>query len=422
MFETARPFLLSLALGLVIGIERERALGERAPTLPIGSRTFTLLALLGTLTAHVGQPLVAAVLAAFAGAIILAAYLQSGAMHGAHALGATTEVAAMATFGLGYLAHSDLTLAAMLGVIVLAVLALKPRIHEFAHAGLNPREVAAALGFLVIAFVVLPLLPNETVDAWNLVNPFRLWMLFVLIAGIGFGGYIAVRALGPAQGLAAAGFCAGLVSSTVATLTLSRRGRQEAGLAGPLATGIVLANVASAAAQIAVVAVAFPAMTAAALIVIGAPTVTGLVGSLAAVAWMDRTRREEPAGTQFGIENPLGLRSAALLAAALALFLVAASAAARWLGTAGVLGVAVIGGTTDVHAVTLAMSTLAAAGSIPVPEAIRAILVAFLCNMVVKLAIVGWAGGRKLFLPVAPPLLSMMAAGVAAYLIYIAAT
>ena len=127
---------------------------------------------------------------------------------------------------------------------------LKPRIHAFAHEGLNDQEVKAALTFLVIALVVLPLLPNRTVDPWGIANPSRLWLLFVLIAGVGFAGYIAVRALGPARGLATAGFFAGLVSSTAATLSLSQRAKAQPEFAGPFATGIVLANVASAIAQV----------------------------------------------------------------------------------------------------------------------------------------------------------------------------
>ena len=97
----------------------------------------------------------------------------------------------------------------------------------------------STLIFLVIALVVLPLLPNRTIDPWDIANPSKLWLMFVLIAGVGFAGYIAVRALGPARGLAIAGFFAGLASSTAATFSLSQRAKAQPQFAGPFATGIV---------------------------------------------------------------------------------------------------------------------------------------------------------------------------------------
>src|SRR5262245_51483791 len=156
MFDVAKPFLLSLALGLLVGIERERSVAQEVRGTAFGARTLALVALLGTLAAHLGAP-VAIVLAAFVAALTVAAYLRPS-KDGHHDAGTTTEVAAFLTFTLGWLAHQELRLAAMLGVIVLLVLWLKPTIHAFAHEGLSNQEVNAALVFLVIALVVLPLL------------------------------------------------------------------------------------------------------------------------------------------------------------------------------------------------------------------------------------------------------------------------
>lgn len=413
MFETARPFLLSLAIGLVIGIERERAWMTKSGAVATGARTFTLLALLGTLAAHLEAPGIAVVIAAFVGVLVVAVYLHPAGAS-TQGVGATTEVAAMMTFALGYLAHEELLLTAMLAVITVGVLALKARIHEFAHEGLAPREVSAALSFLVIAFVVLPLLPDRAVDPWGLGNPFRLWLLFVLIAGMGFGGYIAVRALGPERGLAAAGFFAGLVSSTAATLSFARRARDEQALAGPLAVAIVLANVASAAAQILVAGIAYGAMTTPVFAVVGAAVLVGAVGALAARAVLAR-RREAVAPAHVGLESPLSLQASAKIAAGLAAFLVVIGVASRTMGSSGALAASALGGTVDVHAVTLGVATLAKAGSLSIREALLAILVAFLCNMAVKLGLVAWAGGRRLLLLAAPPMIAMAAAASAAF-------
>lgn len=412
MFETARPFLLALAIGLLIGIERERAQADAPTRDPLGSRTFTLLALLGAVAGHLEDRAIAVVLAVFAGAIILAGYFRTHLGEDASGVGVTTEVAAMATFVLGYLARHEGALSIMLAVITIVVLALKPRIHQFARAGLTPREVSAALTFLVIAFVVLPLLPDRTVDPWNLFNPARLWLLFVLIAGISFGGYLAVRWLGARIGLALAGLSAGLVSSTAATLVLARKQKEGGKSAGPAAAGIVLANVASAAAQVLVVAVIYPEMVSSVLPVVGAAMVVGALVTTAALWVMG----PQAAKVSFSLENPLALRPTALFAGVLGLFLILTSAASRLFGSTGVLATAAIGGTTSVHAVTVAVSTLAASGELPVRKAVLAILLAFLSNMTVKLFLSGWVGGRRLLLAVTPPMVAMMLAGVLAYL------
>jgi uncharacterized membrane protein (DUF4010 family) len=302
----------------------------------------------------------------------------------------------------------------MVAVIVLVVLALKPGIHQFAKAGLTQQEVRASLTFLVIAFVVLPLLPNRPLDPWGLFNPFRLWLIFALITGIGFAGYFAVRMLGPGRGYAAAGFFGGLVSSTATTLALAQRADGE-GRAPSLANGIVLANVASAGAQVVVAAVASPDLVPVMLPVVAAPVAVGL---LAAVLGVRRIENERAgAEAELTIRSPIAFRSSALLAGVLGLALVATSAASRWFGSAGVLATSVIAGAFDVHAVTLAVSTLDAARAIDAREAVLAILVAFLTNMLVKLVVTGWVGGRRLLGAVALPLVAMMAAAIIGFLV-----
>jgi len=410
MYETARPFLLAIAIGLLIGLERERARTEQRVHEPLGSRTFTLLALLGAVAAHVESPAIAIVLSVFSGAIIIAGYFRSRVSEEGAGVGMTTEVAAMAAFTLGYLSHSEPALAIMLAVITLVVLALKPRIHHFAQVGLRQEEISAALTFLVIAFVVLPLLPNRYVDPWNLINPSRLWLLFVLIAGISFGGYIAVRLLGAARGLEATGFFAGFVSSTAATLSLARRGAGRGAPIALLSVAIVLANAASACSQLLIIAANYPGMIAPAARVIGAPIILGVLG---AAVVMRIYGRQEGEGIPLG--NPLELRPTAILAVVIGGVLVVASVAVQYFGTAGVVAMSVLVGATNVQAVTLAASTLSAGGNLPVRGAVLACLIAFECNMVVKISLIGWAGGRRLLAVTAPPLLGMMAAGAVAY-------
>jgi len=410
MFETAKPFLLSLALGLLLGIERERSFRGKVHHPPFGSRTFALMSLLGTLAAHLMHSGVAVVLAAFAVSLVLASYLRPARVPGYDG-GTTTEVAAVITFGLGWLTHGAPLLATMLAILVFAVLWLKARIHSFAHEGLSDQEVNAAMVFLVIALVVLPLLPDRTVDPWGIVNPSRLWLMFVLIAGVGFAGYIAVRALGPERGLAAAGFFAGLVSSTAATLSLSRQARRVGTGAGPAATGIVLANVASVAALILIVGVTNSELLPKALVLFGAPIVVGSAGTWLALWWLRRSAAE-PTDAAFRLSNPLELKPALAMAAVFFLILVLLGAVQRIFGSSGVVAAAALAGLNDVHSATLAAATLARAHTISGEEALLAMVAAFTVNMGVKLGITALTGGRRLFLIVAPPLAAMAASAV----------
>jgi uncharacterized membrane protein (DUF4010 family) len=296
-------------------------------------------------------------------------------------------------------------------VITLAMLALKPRIHSFAKAGISAQELSASLTLLVIAFVILPLLPDRAIDPWNLIHPARLWLVLVLIAGISFGAYVAVRALGARWGLPLAGLSGGFVSSTAATLSLSRRAREGQGIVVPASAGIVLANVASAVAQVGIVAVIAPELVGPVLSVLGLPVLVGSVGAATTIAFADDAR---DSGT-FHIGNPLAIRSTALFAGLLVVVLVAVSAASRLFGDAGLLITSTLGGTTDVHAVTLAVANLFRAGDVGGESAVSAVVVAFVANMAVKLTLSAWAGGRGVVARVWPQLLGMVVAALAGW-------
>ena len=185
-------------------------------------------------------------------------------------------------------------------------------------------------------------------------------------------------------------------------------------LAGPLSTGIILANVASAAGQILVVSVAGPTLLPKATVLMGAPIGVGLLGSAAAVWWLRRGNGERP-HAEIDLSNPLELRPALLMAIAFSVILAVSELARRALGASGVVGAAALAGSTDVHAATLAAATIASTGSITVEVALAAILVAFLVNMAVKLGIVAFAGGPRLLFLTAPPLGAMAFAAIAAY-------
>ncbi|MBU3751310.1 MAG: MgtC/SapB family protein, partial [Mycobacterium sp.] len=183
-----QPYLVALAIGLLLGFERERS-HERA--LPAGSRSLALLALLGAAAATFGS---AAVIAGLAGvaALMVVAYFRTSSEDP----GTTTEIAAVVAFLLGALAYSRPGVAVALAVVTVVLLISKSRIHRFARDVVTEIEMEDAIKFFVVAFVVLPLLPDQPMGPYGVLNPAKVWLLVVLLTGIGWVGYVGVRALG----------------------------------------------------------------------------------------------------------------------------------------------------------------------------------------------------------------------------------
>ena len=85
--------------------------------------------------------------------------------------------------------------------------------------------------------VLLPTLPNQGYGPWQALNPYTTWMMVVLIAGIGFAAYVAIRILGPRHGLFVTALLGGIVSSTAMTITLARLNAPK--LRAALAAGLL---------------------------------------------------------------------------------------------------------------------------------------------------------------------------------------
>jgi len=223
---------VAAGIGLLVGIERERSKGTGAARAAAGVRTFLLLALAGAVAQLLG-PLAVAVAGGFAALAALSSYRYSRARDP----GLTTESAMLLVYLLGVLAMQRTVLAAGLGVAVAVVLASKSRLHRFARQVLTTQELHDVLLLAAAAAIVLPLLPDRSIDPWQALNPRKLWLLVVLVMGIQAMGYVALRALGPRAGLALAGLAGGFVSSTATIAAMGERSREEPALA-PVQRGL----------------------------------------------------------------------------------------------------------------------------------------------------------------------------------------
>ena len=208
---------VSLGIGLLVGIERERRRNTQHPSWA-GVRTFVLVALGGGLSALLG-PVGLAVAGAFTALAALAAWARVAYRDA----GMTTGFAMLVVFLCGALAQTEPVLAAGSGVVVAVVLATKSRLHQFVRHGLTEQELHDLLLLAAAATIVLPMLPDRAVDPWGALNPRRLWLLAVVVMGVNGAGYVALRMLGARWGLLLAGLA--LMASTSIASRRVRRGR-----------------------------------------------------------------------------------------------------------------------------------------------------------------------------------------------------
>src|SRR5438477_10073674 len=190
------PLLIALAVGLLIGADRERRKNEDCSHRPAGVRTFTLVAVLGGAAAAIGHGM-----EILAGVFVAVGALAGFALRGRADRDLTTEVALVVTFMLGVLAHGQPLLALELGVLVAALLAYRVQIHHLVSDILTEQELLDGLAFAIAAAVVLPMIPNRPLDALGVFNPYTLWRLLVVVMALSGVGYAAQRLVGGSSGL-----------------------------------------------------------------------------------------------------------------------------------------------------------------------------------------------------------------------------
>ena len=390
--DAARNLGVATLAGLAIGIERQWSGHASGPDARFaGARTFLLLGFLGGLAGWLiqgGLPAVGITILAAPALLTIAAYVM--ATRRGTDLDGTTEVAALlvlATGSVAGLGYPLLTSAA--AAIALLVLAEKGRIHQLIGR-IGKAEFEAALQFAVLALVVLPLLPEGPYGPFDSIRPRALWTVVLLFSALNFVGYAARRAVGGARGYGITGLLGGLLSSTAVTLNFSRLSRDEPGLSGPLASGVLGACTVLLPRVLLVSAVIDGAVALQLLPLLAPPLVVGLGFVLHALL-----RKAEPVKSNPEDEprSPLALWSAIKMAIAFQAVLLAVPLIGTLWSTPGVIASAAVLGLTDVDALTYTMARLGGAEGATAVAA-RAIAVGILSNTVLKLGITLVAGAR----------------------------
>ena len=419
MVETLGQFAIALLIGALIGIEREKSQRQTGEESATGLRTFILIALAGAAAAWLSREVAEPLLFVGTG-IVCAAFILAGYRAHVHkipgAFGLTTEFAALVAYLLGGVALFGYPqLAVALAIVTSAVLAFRQVLHG-AVERIGWEDIYAALKLLIVVFIVLPVVPRDTVDPWGVLNPYAMTWLVILIAGLSLLGYIAARWLGPGRGAVVTGLAGGLVSSTAVTLSLSRRSgtAPEAGVGATLASGILLSWAVMFVRVIVEAFVVNPALGRQLLIPM---VVMALVA--AGGAWLGhRAGTQIPgAAESLRLKNPFSLSFAIKFALLFAAVAILVNRAQELLSERAVYVVAALAGLTDVDAITLSMAR--EAGHASSNTAVTAITIAVLANTLVKTGLVWWLGSRALAARVLPAA-AVIAVGAAVSLLFVA--
>jgi uncharacterized membrane protein (DUF4010 family) len=395
-FEPWWRFGVALAIGALLGLEREFVQQQEGAPDFAGIRTFSLIALLGAVVAFVAPDLGPLPLAlSLGGLVLLTTVSYRGALQRSQReKGITTEVAAFLTFLFGALVVDDKeTVAIALGVVTALLLASKGRLHGLVRR-MTSEDIHLTLQFALVAAVILPLLPDRAIDPWGLLNPAQIWLMVVFVSGIGFTGYVLMKALGPTRGINLMGVLGGVASSTATTASFSAASRREPSLSSLYARAVVLASTVMMPRVLLLVLVASPSL----LPMVSPPFAAMFITGLIIVVVLQRRSSVMRGGLESPLDvgHPLRLSTAVKFGLVFAVVLVVVELARGHLGPAGVFLTSVLAGTTDVDAITLSVSRLAGGGQLSPKVAGISMAVAALVNTVSKGAIAYFTGSREL--------------------------
>lgn len=392
-YQSLLEFGLTLGLGGLIGIERERHRRERL--MLAGVRTYPLVALSGLIAAYLwawtDYPVIVSI-----GALIIGAFalLMYWVRQREGTFGLTSPIALFSTYFVGVLVGAQRHWEAILtGLAIALLLFTKDRLHRLAEI-LTPEEMEGALYFLILAFILYPITPNEPVDPWNLLNLRKALLIVLLVSAISFASFLAVRRYGDKFGLPFSGFLGGLVNSEAATAGLARLYRAKRALQQSAYVGILLATGTLFLRNLVIAGIAQPSFQLAA-----AMAVAVLVPSLIYLTWAFLAIREQTPDpvNRLTLKSPFAFRPAFTFAFWFTLVTVLTILLTRspFLGERA-LYAAALGGVVSAGAVTASMGALVVAGHAGLQPAADVAVIASLLSAANKPFIAYWTGTARL--------------------------
>ncbi len=380
------PYLIAGAIGLLVGIEREKAHTGRNT---MGVRTFLLMSLLGALAGDMRDSWVAILLTSFTlGLIVVSYFTQTNTSTSKVDRGLTTEVAAGVVFALAFVAHESPALSAILGPAVAVILYSKKTLHRFTNA-IKPAELEAGLMILLAGVVVIYIVPDKIVDPWGIFNPRKFGYIILTLAVLEFLSYALAKAVGEKNGALIAGFFGGFVSSTAILLSSARQAQSAPKKQWSLVSTALAAKLAAFIQLFFIVGlVSFPL-----LLRVGVPAGAGFLVGTAALFIV--ARKKEQASAALELRSPLDWRGVLRLSFVLGAILALISAAKIWFGDMGTFTLSFVTGFFELHGVSLANATMYSSNQISLEAASTGILLATIGSLVAKTVIAWMIGGFR---------------------------
>lgn len=382
---------LILALGFLVGVERGWSLRKKEEgKRTAGIRTFTLIAvaggLWGILSEHIDAILLGFALLGLV-AIVMVGYYQHAKHTGS--TGLTTEIAAFVTFTVGVaVIKGYIILSVAVTIVMVLILSIKPKLHKWVST-IEPRELYSGIIFLIISAVILPLLPNRGFGPWGVLNPFELWGMVVLIAGISYVGYFSMKYLGSERGILFTSFTGSLVSSIVVSVTLGRFTR-ELDSRDILITGVLIATFTALGRLMLWTVIFNPALVTA----VGASVLFMIAAALFSAVWVWRSGVKTSHRKRFNLKNPLQMSTALQFGIVLAAVMLLSEASKQWFGDPGIYAVSLISGMVDIDSITLSLLQMGGE-SLSQATAANALVLAAITNTLVKGAIFMFFAGLQ---------------------------
>ncbi|WP_374276583.1 MgtC/SapB family protein [Azonexus sp.] len=390
--ELATPveaFATALGIGLLIGMER-----ERRPDSAAGLRTFSLVAMLGCLFALLGEKSGGPWMLAVGLLVVAAAMVASNfsSQQEEQYRGFTSEAAVIVTYGLGAAVwYGYATLAVMLAITTTILLYFKAELKQFSQRT-TPKDINSILQFAVLSLVILPILPSQDFGPYDAINPRQIWWMVVLISGLALAGYLALRIVGARHGAAMLGIFGGLASSTATTMMFSRHAKEHADLVRMSAIVILIANVMVMIRLGIVSSLVAPALLTPVAIVFAC----GVVPGVAMALWSWKALAEAGELPMPEVKNPTELKTAVSFGVIYAVVLLAAAWLQDVAGNSGLYIVALVSGLTDADASVLSTLRMYNLDKVPQDEAVIAVTLALMANLIFKIGLVLSIGGRRL--------------------------
>jgi len=406
--------VVAIFLGALVGLQREYTQQKERIKKFAGFRTFILITLFGAILGYLSGSITSwFVLAGFFGVLALSIvssvfdHLRPGMAS------ATTEISAVLSYIVGAMCTTGYTeLAVVSAILITAFLTFKENLHSFAKK-IEHKELIAVIQFALISFVILPFLPNKNYSPVDIpgmygilsslgigdnillkldvFNFYYIWLMVVLIAGIGFLGYILVRLIGSKKSYGLLGFVGGLVSSTAVALSMAGESRRNKKINSPFVLAIVTAVGVMFFRIIFIIAILSPLLLGELLFPLIAMGIISFI-----IAFFFSKKKEKIKNIDLKLKQPFAIWPALKFGILFALILLISKLAQLFFGDAGLYVTSLLSGLADADVIALTMTGLFNSASTTALVASTCILLAIAANTVIKVGFAYFLGTKKL--------------------------